>query len=85
MPTHDDEGARLTSPQSRVQVSIISGTSAAANKASERPLYVMRDAADPDGNTLYFTAAEWEAFVKGVKDGEFDLDARGDLPQHTKA
>jgi len=39
----------------------------------------MRNAADPDGPTLYFTEAEWEAFVAGVKDGEFD-DLLEDLP-----
>lgn len=32
----------------------------------------MRSANEPDGPTLYFTEAEWEAFVAGVKDGEFD-------------
>ena len=26
------------------------------------------------------TEAEWEAFVLGVKDGEFDLDEDGNLP-----
>ncbi len=40
----------------------------------------MYDAADPDGGKLYFTEAEWEAFVLGVKDGEFDLDESGNLP-----
>jgi hypothetical protein len=38
---------------------------------SER-VVVMRDAKNPDGPTLYFTEAEWDAFVLGVKDGEFD-------------
>lgn len=33
---------------------------------------VMRDAKNPDGPILYFTEAEWDAFVGGVKDGEFD-------------
>jgi len=32
----------------------------------------VRDSKDPDGPILCFTAAEWEAFVVGVKDGEFD-------------
>jgi hypothetical protein len=41
---------------------------------------VMYDAAHPDGDKLYFTEAEWEAFVLGVKDGEFDLDEHGNLP-----
>jgi len=38
---------------------------------SERVI-VMRDAKKPDGPVLYFTEAEWDAFVLGVKDGEFD-------------
>jgi hypothetical protein len=26
-----------------------------------------------DGGTLIFTRAEWDAFIGGAKDGEFDL------------
>jgi hypothetical protein len=33
----------------------------------------MRDGQDPDGQVLVFTEAEWDAFVAGAKDGEFDL------------
>ena len=33
----------------------------------------MRDASRPDGPVLVFTEAEWDAFVAGAKDGEFDL------------
>ena len=33
----------------------------------------VRDAKNPDGPALIFTAAEWDAFVGGAKDGEFDL------------
>ncbi len=33
----------------------------------------VRDSKDPDGPILRFTAKEWEAFVGGTKDGEFDL------------
>jgi hypothetical protein len=36
--------------------------------------YAVRNSTDPDGPVLYFTPAEWEAFVGGAKDGEFDLD-----------
>jgi uncharacterized protein DUF397 len=38
---------------------------------SERVI-VMRDSKHPEGPVLYFTEAEWEAFIEGVKDGEFD-------------
>ena len=34
----------------------------------------MRDSKHPDGPVLLFTQAEWDAFVLGAKDGEFDLD-----------
>ena len=33
----------------------------------------VRDSKHPDGPALIFTAAEWDAFVGGAKDGEFDL------------
>ena len=34
----------------------------------------MRDSKNPNGTVLIFTPAEWDAFVEGAKDGEFDLD-----------
>ena len=34
---------------------------------------VMRDSKKPDGPVLVFTRAEWDAFVAGAKDNEFDL------------
>ncbi len=33
----------------------------------------MRQSSKPEGVVLVFTPAEWDAFVKGVRDGEFDL------------
>jgi hypothetical protein len=33
----------------------------------------VRDSKDPDGPVLSFTVPEGEAFIGGVKDGEFDL------------
>ncbi len=33
----------------------------------------MRSSADPGGPVLVFTRAEWDAFVAGAQDGEFDL------------
>jgi hypothetical protein len=32
----------------------------------------VRDSKDPSGPMLQFTLAEWQAFVAGIKDGEFD-------------
>ena len=33
----------------------------------------VRDSKNRDGGTLSFSVSEWDAFVKGVKLGEFDL------------
>ena len=33
----------------------------------------VRDSKDPDGGELTFDAGEWDAFVRGVKAGEFDF------------
>lgn len=32
----------------------------------------IRDSKDPSGPSLTFTESEWDAFVAGAKDGEFD-------------
>lgn len=32
----------------------------------------LRDSKDSSKSTLFFTKAEWKAFTKGVKDGQFD-------------
>jgi hypothetical protein len=34
----------------------------------------VRDSKDPDGSALVFTQAEWDAFLAGARDGEFDQD-----------
>jgi len=74
------DASAVDSEESRVEVYVTNDTSAAPHKADEPRLYVMYDAANPDGDKLYFTEAEWDAFVLGVKDGEFDLDESGNLP-----
>src|ERR1700744_5837306 len=66
--------------ESRVEVYATTDTSGAPHKAGEPKLYVMYDAAKPEAGKLYFTEAEWDAFVLGVKDGEFDHDENGTLP-----
>ena len=34
--------------------------------------FAVRDSKDPNGPVLMFTRDEWNAFVGGAKDGEFD-------------
>lgn len=35
----------------------------------------VRDAKNRDGEALRFTRSEWNAFLRGARDGEFDLPA----------
>jgi Domain of unknown function (DUF397) len=47
-------------------------TEAGSKENSDRVITI-RDGKNPDGPKLVFTPDEWQAFVLGVKDGEFDL------------
>jgi hypothetical protein len=56
-----------------VEVTLVDGAQAeAGHKAGSDRLYLVRDSKDPDGPVLAFTPGEWDAFIGGVKDGEFD-------------
>ncbi|HVV09861.1 DUF397 domain-containing protein [Amycolatopsis sp.] len=35
----------------------------------------LRKSSEPEGTVLIFTPSEWDAFVAGVRDGEFDPPA----------
>jgi hypothetical protein len=65
---------KAAAPSGRVEVTVTYDTSGVPHKAGSKKLYLMRDAGNPGGPVLAFTEAEWEAFVLGVKDGEFDID-----------
>lgn len=38
----------------------------------ETPTRKVRDSKDPGGPVLVFTEDEWQAFLRGARDGEFD-------------
>lgn len=48
-------------------------TDGPGHKAGQADLVAVRDSKDPEGPKLFFTPAEWDAFVNGVKANEFDL------------
>ncbi|MDR0346671.1 MAG: DUF397 domain-containing protein [Nocardiopsaceae bacterium] len=56
-----------------IEVTVTTDTSRWPHKADSDKLYLMRDSSKPGGPVLAFTPAEWEAFILGVKDGEFDV------------
>jgi hypothetical protein len=70
----DDPSVGRDLSDSRVEVEIREGS-----KEGSGYVITMRDGSNPDGPVLVFTPAEWEAFVAGVRDGEFDLDETGAL------
>jgi hypothetical protein len=55
-----------------VEIEFIDGKDAPVKYKTSERMIVMRDSKKPEGPVLYFTEAEWEAFIEGVKDGEFD-------------
>lgn len=46
------------------------GSCVAVARGDEKTL--VRNSNDPDGPVVAFTEAEWQAFIPGVKAGEFD-------------
>lgn len=50
-----------SSSDNRVEVAFVGGAIA------------VRDSKNPQKGTLIFTPEEWDAFVAGAKDGEFDI------------
>jgi hypothetical protein len=48
------------------------GNGACVELAPVNGMVAMRNSRDPDGPVLFYTPAEWRAFVHGAKAGEFD-------------
>jgi len=46
----------------------------ATNLLARTGRVLVRDSKDPGGPVLAFTPAEWDAFVRGVHDGQFALE-----------
>ncbi|MFB4265359.1 DUF397 domain-containing protein [Nonomuraea sp. GTA35] len=55
--------------------SFCNGATACVEVAAVEGLVALRDSKDPDGPVLLFSRAEFETFIAGVKDGEFDLES----------
>lgn len=47
---------------------------------ADNGLVALRMADNPEGDVLIYTPSEWEAFVEGVRDGEFDIETWDDEP-----
>jgi Domain of unknown function (DUF397) len=55
--------------------STYSGTNGCVEVAFVQGRVAVRDSKDRSGRTLVFTGPEWEAFLRGVRAGEFDRPA----------
>jgi hypothetical protein len=51
----------------------VDAKSACVMVARRDGITALRDSKDTSKTTLYYTEQEWTAFLKGVKDGEFDF------------
>ncbi|MFF5208652.1 DUF397 domain-containing protein [Streptosporangium sp. NPDC000396] len=59
--------------QNCVEVALVDNAQAEVkhNTNTER-LFLVRDSKDPDGPILAFTPSEWDAFLAGIKSGDFE-------------
>ena len=77
----DDKGPNILSPEQLQRISWHAGEPGESGHFVEigtlndgTGRVAMRHSGDPDGTVIVYTPQEWEAFVAGVKDGEFDFD-----------
>ena len=56
------------------RTSTASGGGNCAEVSFTGELVLMRSSRSPRGPVLSFSRSEWEAFLTGVRNGEFDLD-----------
>ena len=54
--------------------SSFSGTNGQCVEVAAGSDVLVRDSKRPDGPMLAFSREEWEAFIAGAKNGEFDLN-----------
>lgn len=71
----ETKGLRINLSGARWQKSTRSGPNCdnCVEVAFVNDAIAVRDSKNPAGPALIFTAGEWDAFVGGAKDGEFDL------------
>jgi|GraSoiStandDraft_42_1057292.scaffolds.fasta_scaffold237885_1 hypothetical protein len=79
-PTLEDDVSDLECPPGTWRKSTASGTSNCVEVSFAGSSVLMRQSQSPQGPVLSFSHPEWEAFVTGVRGGEFDTTG----PDHSK-
>jgi len=67
------ESTELSRAQWRKSVRSSGGNNCVEVAFLSRGRVAVRDSKHPSGPNLLFSPGEWEAFIGGAKDGEFDL------------
>lgn len=62
-----------------------SGNNGCVEVAFDNAEVAVRDSKDRTGPVLRFNAQEWEAFLAGVRDGEFNRDNEAPTQSHSRA
>lgn len=76
--THNDAVTALAAARNWRKASASAGNGGCVEVASIPGWIGVRDTKlGPNSPVLAFTPHEWDAFTKGVRGGEFDLDADG--------
>lgn len=72
--TDTDQPADTSNDHLTWHISTHSGSNNACVAAARRPggHVAVRNSNTPDDGIVTFTPTEWDAFIAGVKDGEFD-------------
>jgi hypothetical protein len=55
-----------------VEVGVIGDPRVAACEVTSDELHLVRDSKDPEGAVLAFPPADWDAFIRGIKNGELN-------------
>jgi hypothetical protein len=74
---HEEEGeirVDLNRPPNAWRRSTFCASGACVEVAKADESYMVRDSKDPEGPVLTFNQGEWDAFVAGVRAGEFTFN-----------
>jgi Domain of unknown function (DUF397) len=73
-------GTHMSQISESLEVLFVDGADVPVQHKHAERMIALRDGS-PDGAALYYTPDEWQAFILGVKDGEFDdMGAVPDVP-----
>jgi hypothetical protein len=67
------DGSAMSASERRFHISSYSNGGGCVEVSQESDVIRVRDSKDRLGAVLSFNRREWDAFLRGVRDGEFDI------------